>query len=529
MEAYAVFEGGGVKGAALAGALAAAKENKIKFVGYGGASAGSIVAFLATIGYTPEEMLNALLKYQLTDYLEDESGYKLTQPKSWIDGLMRSKAKMGFMLFSPLTYLLSSRSLRETAYTIWGSIGKNGLYSTCNLEKILWKLFIDKYPTFGVMKERRITFRDLYQMTNIELKVIASDVQSGQAVIFGYDEEETADCCVISAVCASSTYPLVFEPNTTLQENKLLVDGGLSCNLPTFIFNNKNHKKLPLYAFDLYKDNENQIKTNCQKNILEFGWSLITTSLDASNAILSSLIDAIPVKVRVPNSVETLDFELQKAAIIEMYETGKHSARESFQNDPLTSKALYAADDPTMLARALYGSDLYLHVLSSILHVSTIYQMGIELRSWLYTSVTNDDSQVVAFCWKGTANSKGFHNQYVFDKMSDSDTYECWRTKLPVITSEHNETRLCLPIFDNHYIYVAGDSNEVSLPENRRPIPQKMVGVLVLEMNQSKDFCFWLNERGDAVSDQFGNVISSWLSIISKLMVSKETQYDYTN
>ncbi|WP_434139509.1 patatin-like phospholipase family protein [Photobacterium leiognathi] len=84
MEAYAVFEGGGVKGAALAGALAAAKENNIDFVGYGGASAGSIVAFLATIGYSPEELLRALLKYQLTDYLEDLTGEKLTTPKKWI-------------------------------------------------------------------------------------------------------------------------------------------------------------------------------------------------------------------------------------------------------------------------------------------------------------------------------------------------------------------------------------------------------------------------------------------------------------
>lgn len=37
MESYAVFEGGGVKGLAFAGALKAAEEASIKFVGYGGA------------------------------------------------------------------------------------------------------------------------------------------------------------------------------------------------------------------------------------------------------------------------------------------------------------------------------------------------------------------------------------------------------------------------------------------------------------------------------------------------------------
>ena len=50
MQAYAVFDGGGVKGAALAGCLKAAQESKIEFVGFGGSSAGSIVALLATAG-----------------------------------------------------------------------------------------------------------------------------------------------------------------------------------------------------------------------------------------------------------------------------------------------------------------------------------------------------------------------------------------------------------------------------------------------------------------------------------------------
>ncbi|EIN9355488.1 patatin-like phospholipase family protein [Vibrio vulnificus] len=516
-----MFEGGGVKGAALAGALAAARENNINFVGYGGASAGSIVAFLATIGYSPEELLQALLKYQLTDYLEDQSGEKLTVPKDWLGNLKSSKIKKTLMAMSPFVYWLSSRKFRKIYSGIKSSVLKNGLYSTSNLEKILWELFVAKYPNFQFTDKKCITFSQLFALTNIELKVIVSDVHSGQAVVFGYDNDETSQLCVISAVCASSSYPLVFEPNTTLKDNRILVDGGLSCNLPTFIFNDKNHKKLPLYAFDLYKDSEHEITPIGSKNIFEFGWSLISTSLEASNAILSSLIDAIPVKVRVPNSIETLDFALKKAAIIEMYETGKHSARDSFKNDPLTSKARLANGNQTMLARALYGSELYLNVLSSILHVSTIYGMGIQIRAWLYTSVTNDDSEIVAICWKGTEGAKSFRNEYVFDSINPSDTYECWRTKRPVIAGKSDTTRLCLPIFDNHIV--------VASSQDRANIPQKIVGVLVLEMNQSKEFCFWLNEKGDTVSDQYSKVIRNWLSIISKLMVSKETLYDYAN
>lgn len=56
MRAYAVFGGGGAKGAALAGCLKAAQDNKIDFRGYGGTSAGSMVALMAAVGYTGAEL-----------------------------------------------------------------------------------------------------------------------------------------------------------------------------------------------------------------------------------------------------------------------------------------------------------------------------------------------------------------------------------------------------------------------------------------------------------------------------------------
>ena len=45
-----------MKGAAFAGCLAAAEEEGVSFVGYGGTSACSIAAVLACVGYTPAEL-----------------------------------------------------------------------------------------------------------------------------------------------------------------------------------------------------------------------------------------------------------------------------------------------------------------------------------------------------------------------------------------------------------------------------------------------------------------------------------------
>lgn len=61
MQAYAILDGGGVKGAALAGCLKAASDFGIEFVGYGGTSAGSIVALLAAVGYTGDELRDLMI------------------------------------------------------------------------------------------------------------------------------------------------------------------------------------------------------------------------------------------------------------------------------------------------------------------------------------------------------------------------------------------------------------------------------------------------------------------------------------
>src|SRR4051812_41645641 len=56
---YGVFEGGGAKGIAYAGALLALKERRCWFHAVAGASAGAITAALVAAGLTPEEIEGA--------------------------------------------------------------------------------------------------------------------------------------------------------------------------------------------------------------------------------------------------------------------------------------------------------------------------------------------------------------------------------------------------------------------------------------------------------------------------------------
>jgi len=53
---YGIFEGGGAKGVAYAGALRAMAEKKCWFKGVAGASAGAITAALARLGCLPKKL-----------------------------------------------------------------------------------------------------------------------------------------------------------------------------------------------------------------------------------------------------------------------------------------------------------------------------------------------------------------------------------------------------------------------------------------------------------------------------------------
>src|ERR1019366_788749 len=82
MKAFGIFDGGGVKGAPWAGCLAAAEDHEVEFVGYGGSSAGSIVAALAAAGYNGREIWNLMKNDFAPLRLLDDDGTRLRKAQS---------------------------------------------------------------------------------------------------------------------------------------------------------------------------------------------------------------------------------------------------------------------------------------------------------------------------------------------------------------------------------------------------------------------------------------------------------------
>lgn len=178
MYKYGVFQGGGVKGIALVGALQVAESRGVSFEGVGGASAGAIVAALYAAGYTAAEMRLILEGVHFDSLLDRASLGRLVLTKNL--GIYRGK------LFQDWIYkLLKNKGVR--------------LLKDCP-------------------KQLRIVATNLTERT---LTVL--------------DAENYPNLEVAEAIRMSMSIPFVFEP-VRLGRN-LMVDGGVLSNFPLSLFN----------------------------------------------------------------------------------------------------------------------------------------------------------------------------------------------------------------------------------------------------------------------------------------------------
>lgn len=201
---YGVFEGGGAKGVAYAGALKALQAEGCWFQATAGASAGAITAALIAAGLSPGEIEAATVEV-----------LKLLTTGPW-SGIWRLRAGHGYFPSRPFRRWLDQKFRSQIARKT------------------------KQMPKSGV------TFEALFEATGIELNVVTADISARTHMIFSC--HETPKCIVADAVVASSSIPYAFA-NHILQvpvegaEERVLhhtiVDGGVWANFPLYIFADK--------------------------------------------------------------------------------------------------------------------------------------------------------------------------------------------------------------------------------------------------------------------------------------------------
>lgn len=218
----AVFEGGGVKGIGLVGAVSVVEEAGFQFFNLAGTSAGAMVAALLAAGYTATELKNMLL---------DLNFRKLEDPT----------AEQRVPLAGPLI----------------SEVVKLGLYKGDVFLELMrqWLAAKNKY-----------TFKDFLvpdaedERSRFRLRVVATDLNRRRMLVLPQDIQSYGirpeDLEIALAVRMSMSIPLFFAP--VKLNGSAIVDGGLVSNFPVDLFDTPGQPLWPTFGFKLVLSDEKQ-------------------------------------------------------------------------------------------------------------------------------------------------------------------------------------------------------------------------------------------------------------------------------
>jgi predicted acylesterase/phospholipase RssA len=257
-----VFEGGGVRGIAYVGIIRKLYEkDMMKHVkNVGGSSAGSQTAALIALGFTLIEIEEIMIELPLESFKDNSCG------------CMRDIC----------------RFFNEFGYN-------KGEFMDNYFEDII------KQKT-GIKKA---TFKNLYERTNIHLKITGTCLETESLEIFDYIN--TPDMPVSLAIHISSCIPFFFK--AVKYNGKTYIDGGCLKNFPLDLFLDKEGRTL---AFDLVsngQDKEQQIRT-----MKDFTMGFVNMMLLAANRVDTVNEKVTVVRVNTGN-VSAFDFDIDSNKI----------------------------------------------------------------------------------------------------------------------------------------------------------------------------------------------------------------------
>jgi NTE family protein len=300
MKADAVFEGGGVKGIGLVGAVAVAEERGYQWVNLAGTSAGAIVASLLAAGYTGAE-LREMLK---------ELDYNRFKDSSLLDRIP---------LVGPLASLVFEKGIYEGKYF-------EGWISELLREKGV--------RTFGdlVFEE----FRDDEQY-RFRLRVIASDITRGRLLVLPQDAADFGirpeDLNVAATVRMSMSIPFFYEPirlrNMKDNQESYIVDGGLLSNFPVWLFDTEGGvPEWPTFGFKLVEPEEgspNQVRGPV--SLLAALFATMMEAHDARHIEEGNFVRTIPIPTL---GVKSIEFDIAPERSEALYQSGRKAAEKFF-------------------------------------------------------------------------------------------------------------------------------------------------------------------------------------------------------
>jgi len=189
-----ILSGGGMKAISIIGALKYFEEENIlkDFKTFIGSSAGAVLAYLITIGYTSNELTEVISKIDPSCLIKNDI---------------------------------------ENFFTNYG------VFNICDIVELIESMAKQKKTTL------KITFKEHFKKFKKNLKIIGTNLTKTKTECFSY--KITPYMNIYKALEITMAVPYIFCPIN--YNNNLYCDGGVSCNVPFKYSKNKNKSLVIIY------------------------------------------------------------------------------------------------------------------------------------------------------------------------------------------------------------------------------------------------------------------------------------------
>jgi NTE family protein len=301
----AVFEGGGVKGIALVGAIDVTEGEGYHFENVAGTSAGAIVASLVASNYSARELKDVM---EGIDYLR----------------LRDSDVIDDIPVIGKAISLLFEKGIYEGRFLedwLRGLLQKKGV-------RRFGDLIMDKYRD-----EEKYKYR---------LRVVASDISRRKMIVLPQDIKEYEGMSpdsleVAMAVRMSMSIPFFFEPvklrSKETGEDCYIVDGGILSNFPVWLFDDGTEEPpWPTFGYMLCEGEglADEKAPHKIKGVISMLRAILSTMLEAHDKKYLRDADFVRTILIPTMGVCTTEFDLSREKVNALYESGRKSAEEFF-------------------------------------------------------------------------------------------------------------------------------------------------------------------------------------------------------
>lgn len=319
-----VFEGGGVKGIGLVGALAYLEEHGYEPVNLAGTSAGAIVATLRAAGYSGLDLKRILMDMDLRKFTDPTLVGRLPVAGPIISLTRKLGFYKGDFFLNLIRELLAAKGKRT------------------------FKDFV--IPEFA--DDPRYRYR---------LRVVASDLTRGVMLVLPQDIQAYGiapdDLDVALAVRMSMSLPLFFWPvrlNNSAGKPSIVVDGGVLSKFPVELFDSTDEPEWPTFGFRLVQPGPPRVERYKIKGPASMLSAMFGTMMAAHDARYIETHNFVRTITIDPLGIAGTTFKLSNGQKEALYESGRAAAKDFLAHWSFGAyKTLYRGDSPPPTRREL--------------------------------------------------------------------------------------------------------------------------------------------------------------------------------